>query len=225
MISLIKNILLNCKKSLALYLFRGEWRKLNSHNFTEAESVFNKNNVIVGKHTYGRISVLDYSSHECLLEIGSYCSIGPDVLFLLAAEHNTKTLTTYPLKAKLLNLGSEAFSKGNIFVEPGVWFGARVIVSSGVRIGQGSIVASGSTITKDVPPYSIVAGCPARVVKYRFNEDIINRLLNSDLESLLEAVNISTADKFYTNLETIEQLENLLEEINEGNSLSSTTIS
>jgi serine acetyltransferase len=68
--------------------------------------------------------------------------------------------------------------KGDIIVENDVWIGAKATIMSGVRVSNGSIVAAGSVVTKDVPPYAIVAGNPAKVVKYRFNEEQIDKLLN-----------------------------------------------
>jgi serine acetyltransferase len=67
--------------------------------------------------------------------------------------------------------------KGDIIVENDVWIGAKATIMSGVRVSNGSIVAAGSVVTKDVPPYAIVAGNPAKVVKYRFNEEQIDKLL------------------------------------------------
>jgi serine acetyltransferase len=68
--------------------------------------------------------------------------------------------------------------KGDIIIENDVWIGAKATIMSGVKISNGSIVASGSVVTKDVPPYSIVAGNPAKVVKMRFNYQQIEDLLN-----------------------------------------------
>ena len=67
--------------------------------------------------------------------------------------------------------------KGDIIIENDVWIGANSTIMSGIRIGNGSVVAAGSTVTKDIPPYSIVAGNPAKVVKKRFTEDQIEKLL------------------------------------------------
>jgi virginiamycin A acetyltransferase len=68
--------------------------------------------------------------------------------------------------------------KGDIIIENDVWIGANSTIMSGIKIGNGAIVAAGSTVTKDVPPYAIVAGNPAKVVKYRFTEEQIEKLLS-----------------------------------------------
>ncbi len=67
--------------------------------------------------------------------------------------------------------------KGDIIIENDVWIGAKATVMSGVTIHNGAVVAAGSVVTKDVPPYAIVAGNPAKVVKYRFTEEQIKKLL------------------------------------------------
>jgi serine acetyltransferase len=67
--------------------------------------------------------------------------------------------------------------KGDIVIENDVWIGAKATIMSGIKISNGSIVAAGSVVTKDVPPYAIVAGNPAKIVKYRFSEDQIKKLL------------------------------------------------
>ena len=68
--------------------------------------------------------------------------------------------------------------KGDIIIENDVWIGANSTVMSGIKIGNGAIVAAGSTVTKNVPPYAIVAGNPAKVVKYRFTDEQIKKLLS-----------------------------------------------
>jgi serine acetyltransferase len=68
--------------------------------------------------------------------------------------------------------------KGDIIIENDVWIGAKATIMSGVRIGNGAIVAAGSVVSKDVPPYAIVAGNPAKIVKYRFDEEQIKKLLS-----------------------------------------------
>ena len=66
----------------------------------------------------------------------------------------------------------EAFSKGDIFIDDDVWIGYRSTIMSGIHIGRGAVIAAGSVVTKDVPPYAIVGGVPAKVIKYRFDNEI-----------------------------------------------------
>lgn len=79
-----------------------------------------------------------------------------------------------------------AVAKGNIVVEDDVWIGENAIISSGVKIGQGAIVAAGAVVTKDVEPYAIVGGNPAKIIKFRFNENIREKLMKMNLDEILE---------------------------------------
>lgn len=76
----------------------------------------------------------------------------------------------------------EAISKGDIIVKDDVWIGRNALIMSGVNIGQGAVIAAGAVVTKDVPPYAIVGGVPAKVIRYRFEEEIINELVNVDFD-------------------------------------------
>ena len=96
------------------------------------------------------------------LKIGNYCSIAPDVAFMLSADHPTDLLSTYPYKVKLLNQRSKVFQRVILLLGMMVWFGFRSTIMSGVHIGQGAIIAAGAVVTKDVPPYAIVGGVPAK---------------------------------------------------------------
>ena len=78
------------------------------------------------------------------------------------------------------NLKSDYISKGNVIIEEDVWIGSNAVILSGVRIGRGGVVAAGSIVTKNVPRYSIVAGNPAKVIKYRFDEETIRKLESSE---------------------------------------------
>ena len=140
--------------------------------------------ISIGKNTYGKINI-DYSGGENeKLIIGSYCSISNKANFLLGGEHMYTNLSTYPFNAKLFGEKFEGKSKGPIIVKDDVWIGDRAFILSGVTIGQGAIVAAGSVVVKDIPPYSIVGGNPAKIIKYRFNECIIDKLLEVDYSNL-----------------------------------------
>ncbi len=181
-----------------------KWRLLNQHNETGIENIFNLNNVTVGKYTYGPLYVLNFGVMEKLI-IGNYCSIAPRVAFILNADHKTSTVSTYPFKVKYLHsVLFEGVSKGDIIVEDDVWIGYGAIILSGVHIGQGAVVAAGSVVTRDVPPYTIVGGVPARTIKKRFGDEVIEKLSTFDFSKL--------------DRNRIEENKDLLyEEINEGN--------
>ncbi|TCS84861.1 virginiamycin A acetyltransferase [Anseongella ginsenosidimutans] len=111
------------------------------------------------------------------ITIGNFCSIAPNVL-IQEYDHDHSRLTSYFISANLFKEGMEAdiCSKGPIDIGSDVWIGAGCALLSGVKIGNGAVIAANSVITKDVPAFAIVAGNPARVIKYRFSEEIITRL-------------------------------------------------
>lgn len=161
------------------------WRQRNSGNTTKCDANFPINNAQVGKGTYGRVSALIFSD-DLQLIVGSYCSIAPGVCFLVGADHVLNNISTFPFKVKILGEKYEAVSKGSIIVGDDVWLGQNVIVLSGVHIGQGAVIAAGAVVTSDVPPYAIVGGVPAKIIKYRFNESVIDYMLTLDYSNLTE---------------------------------------
>ena len=95
-------------------------------------------------------------------------------------------LSSYPFKNKIIDGSLEGVSKGNIVVDNDVWIGYGAVILSGVHIGQGTVIAAGSVVTKDIAPYSIVGGTPAKVIKKRFGREIIDYLLTLDYNQLDE---------------------------------------
>ena len=162
------------------------WRMANAHNRTTVTGDFDIRRVSVGRGTYGELDVEIFDEGDSRLEIGHYCSIGPDVHFILASEHPYDRLSTFPFKVKLGFAACEATSKGSIVVGDDVWIGLGAIIGSGVKIGQGAVIAAGSVVVKDVEPYAIVGGNPARHIKYRFGESVRSRLMRIDFSRLDE---------------------------------------
>lgn len=117
------------------------------------------------------------------VKIGNYCSIAANCTFLLS-NHLTNRVTTSPYTPihlfphKQGNVSS--FVRGDIIIENDVWIGANVTIMDNVRIGNGAVVAAGSVVTKNVPPYAIVGGNPARVIKYRFDDELIKGLQETE---------------------------------------------
>jgi acetyltransferase-like isoleucine patch superfamily enzyme len=190
-------IFINCFKK---YLFQRKWRRKNRHNKTRAFTIFPINKISVGKKTYGTLKIIDYSPLDTKLIIGSYCSISPGVHFLLGGEHQIESISTFPFKVECFGYDYEAGSKGDIVIADDVWIGTNAIICSGVKIGQGAIVAAGAVVTKDVPPYAIVGGNPAKIIKYRFPEESRDRLLKIDICKLFDSFTEVDIDLIYAPL-------------------------
>ena len=125
-------------------------------------------------------------SNEYKVNVGKYCSIGRDCHFFLHANHRPDWITTSsqlwgPVTPEIAELHMQMghpSCKGDINIGNDVWIGAKSIIMSGVKIGDGAIVAAGALVTKDVEPYSVVGGNPAKHLKYRFEEEQIKDLLD-----------------------------------------------
>lgn len=157
------------------YLNWFKWKRANRHNMTAPVNVFEHGKVSVGKGSYGGLEVFFFGTDGERVEIGNYVSIGPHVTFLAGGEHRLDCVTTYPFLA--YGLGEvEAISRGPIIVKDDVWIGLGAKILSGVTIGQGAVVAAGAVVTKDVPPYAVVGGVPAKLIRWRFPESIRERL-------------------------------------------------
>lgn len=116
------------------------------------------------------------------LVIGKFCSIASNVTIFLGGNHRTDWVTTYPFGyIYSLEFGGEPspetiYSNGNTCIGNDVWIGQNVIIMSGINIGNGACIAAGSVVTKDVKDFEIVGGNPARLIRIRFNEEIIKIL-------------------------------------------------
>ncbi len=170
-------------RMMRLFLFKRKWRRLNKHNSTYPLDLFPINTVEIGNYSYGGLRVLTFGEGYKVY-VGHCCSIGPNVLFVLKAEHPVDRISTFPFKVKVLGESYEAMSKGDIILDDDVWVGANVTIMSGVHVGQGAIIAAGAVVTSDVPPYAIVGGVPSKVIRYRFDENTVQKLVNIDYSSL-----------------------------------------
>lgn len=194
------------------------WRKSNRHNETSIGSyMFPKGVVTVGRATYGLLNVQSlYATPDEKLIIGNYVSIASDSLFLLGTNHQTETITTYPLHSKFLGRTPlDAISRGPIIVEDEAWIGSNAIVMSGVTIGKGAIVAAGAIVTKSVAPYAIVGGNPAKLIRYKFSEEIIEEILSFHLMDVPVdwfKANISLMYQKIESVEDVRKIKRLVEE-------------
>lgn len=176
------------------------------HNFTTNGLIRKPDNVEVGNGTYGNLVVYN-DLNDVYLKIGNYCSIANNTIFLLGIDQNIKKFSSYPYMQMLID-GEyrDAVSKGDIIVDDDVWIGYGATIMSGVHIGQGAVVAAGSVVTKDVPPYAIVGGVPAKVIKYRFEPEIIEELLKVDYSKLTKEMIEEHIDDLYAELKDPKQL-------------------
>lgn len=147
--------------------------------FSRPEPFFMKENrrysrYEIGEWTYGAPKVLSWRE-DATLKIGRFCSIAHGVIILLGGEHRLDWITTYPLNIlfeRRKTYPGLISSKGDVVIGNDVWIGRDALILSGVEIGNGAVVAARSVVTEDVAPYSIVAGNPARHIKFRFSESI-----------------------------------------------------
>lgn len=187
--------------------FEKRWRNLNRHNSTKVgERFFSLEIVQVGKGTYGTVNIQSlYSTPNEKLNIGNYVSIAPEVTFFLGMNHQINTATTFPFYSKLIKRSPiDAISKGPVIIEDEVWIGTGAWIFSGVRIGKGAIIGAGSIVTMDVLPYAIVGGNPAKVIRFRFQEDIINILKPIYFINFSDEWIKQNIDLIYKKIETVE---------------------
>lgn len=132
----------------------------------------------IGRGTYGDLKVSSWGEGASLT-IGSYTSIATGVKVFLGGEHRADWVTTYPfnvLWGSAQHYTGHPKTRGNVNIGNDVWIGTEALILSGVTIGDGAVIAARSVLTRDVPPYAVVAGNPARIVKYRFDSSVIARL-------------------------------------------------
>lgn len=144
------------------------------NDFVNDPRLFEKNNVLY-----------HYPINNDKLVIGKFCSIGCGAKFLFnSANHKLSSLSTYPFPLFFEEWGLEPKNvtdswdnKGNIVIGNDVWIGYEAVILAGVTIGDGAIIGARAVVTKDVPPYTIVGGVPAKEIRKRFSEDDIDNLL------------------------------------------------
>jgi acetyltransferase-like isoleucine patch superfamily enzyme len=114
------------------------------------------------------------------LKIGAFSSIASGVKIFLGGEHNTDWVSTYPFNAfwkEAFRLSGHPRTKGDVVIGNDVWIGSEAVILSGVEIGNGAVVGLRSVVTQNIPPYAIAVGSPARVVRMRFDDKTISRLM------------------------------------------------
>jgi len=135
----------------------------------------------LGEHSYGSASVIawtpEYKSKT--IHTGKFCSIAGNVRIFLDGNHRIDTFSSYPFRERFgwNEVNPNSWGKSIPVIGNDVWIANDVTIFSGVTIGDGAVIAGQSVVTKDVPPYAVVGGNPAKVLKYRFSPEIIEKLL------------------------------------------------
>ena len=170
--------------------------RTNDHETVYLKNVVKDPNIIVGDFTMYNDFVRDpqqfeknnvlyhYPINNDKLIIGKFCSIACGAKFLFTSANHTQTsLSTYPFPIffeewglDVQNITSAWDNKGDIVIGNDVWIGYETVILSGVTIGDGAIIGSRAVVTKDVPPYTIVGGVPAKTIRKRFSDDDIEAL-------------------------------------------------
>jgi len=132
----------------------------------------------IGDWTYGRPNI-PWGDEGATVRIGRFCSFASGVTILVGSEHCIDWVSTYPFRIlfeRAKTLSSPSRTKGDVVIGNDVWIGMDALLLSGVTIGNGAVIAARSVVTRDVAPYSIVAGVPARHVRFRFDPTTIEAL-------------------------------------------------
>jgi len=183
----IKNLIVNLK-------YRIRNKKLSIPFTTTIRNCsFGYHNRIYDKSILCNVLLGDYSyvGGDCRLmnaSIGKFCSIGPSVWIGGLPSHPLELKSTFPgfYQKDSSYYGVEPEYEylepefKHITIGNDVWIGARAIIMDGVTIGDGAVVATGAVVTKDIPPYAIVGGVPAKIISFRFSEEEIEKLLKSE---------------------------------------------
>lgn len=165
----------------------------------------------VNNSELGDFSYVGSHSRVSRTTVGKFCSIAPEVVINLGMHPANDFVSTHPVfysrtyGSKIYFAETQGFEEYTT-VELGhdIWIGARVIILPGVKIGTGAIIATGAVVTQDVEPYSIVGGVPAKVIRKRFDDETIARLLESEWWNL----DIQTLKENYKAFHCIEDFEN-----------------
>ena len=162
-------------------------KKTNKSNSRRNEKSFFTKDIFrnlpyqIGEYTYGNPTVLHWGE-KSNLNIGKFCSIADNVTIFLGGEHRTDWISTYPFNVlnkdfpKAQNITGHPKTEGDVYIGNDVWIGNGATIMSGITIGNGAVIGANAVVAQNVPAYAIVAGNPARIIKYRFDNETISKL-------------------------------------------------
>ncbi len=198
------NVRLKIKKIVLYLKYRSLYPKIR---FSSGPPLYNFR---CGKNSYGTFKVINFGREEEALYINDYVSIAREVEFILGGDHYHKGISTFPFEAKLFSGELEAITKGPIIVESDVWIGRGATILSGVNLAQGTIIGAKAVISKSTEPYGIYVGNPGKLVGYRHDDRVIEKILKYDISDLLDYVNKIKGRKFVYEKLDEESLDELL---------------
>ena len=161
----------------------------------------------IGKYTYGNPKIM-YWGENATLTIGKFCSIADNVKIFLGGNHKIDWFTTYPFSAlneqwpSATSIIGHPSTNGDVIIGNDVWIGHSSTILSGVKIGDGAVIGAESLVTKDIEPYTVVGGNPAKVIKKRFTEKEVKFLLELkwwewEASKISDNIHILCSNDFY----------------------------